>query len=246
MQFLIVGLLLLLLLLLYAGRVARMDPKAGARTIRKGGGYGLLGLAIGLGLAGRIGMAIPLGLIGGWLLGWRLPGLGGGQMGPIPGNAQRSGGQASTVRADFVEMTLDHDTGDMDGEVLAGQFAGRKLSSMETSDLLALLRETLSHDAQSAKLIEAYLDRVTPDWRDQPGARGSETSDAAASGPMTIAEAYRILGLWPGAKPEDIRRAHREMMKKFHPDQGGSTYLAMKINEAKDTLLAQFSQRQAG
>ncbi len=246
MQFLIAGLLLLLLLLLYAGRVARMDPKAGARAIRKGGGYGLLGLAIGLGLAGRIGMAIPLALTGGWLLGWRLPFLGGGQTGPAPGNARPSGGQTSTVRADFVEMTLDHDTGNMDGEVLDGQFAGRSLSSMETSELLALLRETLSHDAQSAKLVEAYLDRVAPDWRDQPGARASQTSDAAASGPMTVAEAYRILGLWPGAKPEDIRRAHREMMKKFHPDQGGSTYLAMKINEAKDTLLAQFSQRQAG
>ena len=153
------------------GRVARMDPKAGARAIRKGGGYGLLGLAIGLGLAGRIGMAIPLGLIGGWLLGWRLPGLGGGRMGPIPGNAQRSGGQASSVRAEFVEMTLDHDTGDMDGEVLAGQFAGRKLSALETSELLALLRETLAHDAQSAKLVEAYLDRAAPAWRDQPGAQ---------------------------------------------------------------------------
>jgi len=244
MQFLIIGVLLLLLLLLYAGRVARMDPKAGARAIRKGGGYGLLGLAIGLGLAGRIGMAIPLALIGGWLLGWRLPF--GGQAGPIPGNARPSGGQASTVRADFVEMTLDHDTGSMDGEVLAGQFTGRKLSEMETSDLLALLRETLASDAQSAKLVEAYLDRTAPEWRDQPGARGSDTSDAAASGPMTITEAYRILGLWPGAKADDIRRAHREMMKKFHPDQGGSTYLAMKINEAKDTLLAQFSQRQAG
>jgi len=245
MQFLLIGFLLLFLLLIYAGRVARMDPKAGARAIRKVGGYGLVGLAIGLGLAGRIGMAIPLALIGGWLLGWRLPGIG-GQTGPIPGNTQRSGGQASTVRADFVEMTLDHDTGDMDGEVLAGQFAGRKLSSMETSELLALLRETLSADAQSAKLVEAYLDRTAPQWRDQPGARASETSDAAASGPMTVAEAYRVLGLWPGAKPDEIRRAHREMMKKFHPDQGGSTYLAMKINEAKDTLLAQFSQRQAG
>lgn len=244
MQFLLIGLLLLLLLLLYAGRVARMDPKAGARAIRKGGGWGLVALAVALGLAGRIGMAVPLGLIGGWLLGWRLPF--GGQSGPIPGNARPSGGQTSTVRAAFVEMTLDHDTGDMDGEVLAGQFAGRKLSAMTTGDLLALLRETLNSDAQSAKLVEAYLDRTAPDWRDRPGARASETSDAAASGPMSVAEAYRILGLWPGAKPEDIRRAHREMMKKFHPDQGGSTYLAMKINEAKDTLLAQFARREAG
>lgn len=243
MQFLLIGLVLLFLLLLYGGRVARMDPKAGARAIRRVGGYGLIGLAIGLGLAGRIAMAVPLGLIGGWLLGWRLPF--GGASRPMPGNARPSGGQASTVRADFVEMTLDHDTGEMDGEVLAGQFAGRKLSDMDTSDLLALLRETLGADAQSAKLVEAYLDRTAPEWRDQPGARASNTSDAAASGPMSVAEAYRILGLWPGAKPEDIRKAHRDMMKKFHPDQGGSTYLAMKINEAKDILLAQFSQRQA-
>jgi len=244
MQFLLIGLLLLLLLLLYAGRVARMDPKAGARAIRKGGGYGLLGLALGLAFAGRIGAAVPLGLIGAWLLGWGLPL--GGSRGPIPGNTRRTGGQASTVRADFIEMTLDHDTGSMDGEVLAGQFAGRKLSDMNTPDLLALLRETLNADTQSAKLVEAYLDRTAPDWRDQPGARASETSDAAASGPMSVAEAYRILGLWPGASADEIRKAHREMMKKFHPDQGGSTYLAMKINEAKDTLLAQFSQRQAG
>lgn len=245
MQFFLIGLLLLLLLLLYAGRVARMDPKAGARALKRFGGYGLIGLAAGLGLAGRIGMAVPLALIGGWLLGWRLP-FGGRHSGPIPGNTQPRGGQTSTVRADFVEMTLDHDTGDMDGEVLAGQFEGRKLSDMDSEELLALLRETLASDTQSAKLVEAYLDRVAPDWRDRPGARKSDTSDAAASGPMTTAEAYRILGLWPGAKQDDIRRAHREMMKKFHPDQGGSTYLAMKINEAKDTLLAQFSRRKAG
>jgi len=244
MQFLLIGLVLLFLLLLYGGRVARIDPKAGARAIRRVGGYGLLGLAIGLGLAGRIGMAVPLGLIGTWLLGWGLPF--GGASRPMPGNARPSGGQASTVRADFVEMTLDHDTGKMDGEVLAGQFAGRKLSDMDTSDLLALLRETLGADTQSAKLVEAYLDRTAADWRDQPGARASDTSDAAASGPMSVAEAYRVLGLWPGAKPEAIRKAHRDMMKKFHPDQGGSTYLAMKINEAKDILLAQFAQREAG
>lgn len=245
MQFLLIGLLLLLLLLLYGGRVARMNPKEGARAIKRGGGWMLIGLAAALGLTGRIGMAVPLGLIGGWLLGLRLP-FGDQKPGPMPGNARPTGGQASTVRADFVEMTLDHDSGNMDGEVLDGQFEGRKLSDMSTSELMTLLRETLAHDAQSAKLVETYLDRVSPDWREQPGARTSETSDAAASGPMTAAEAYRILGLWPGAKPDDIRRAHREMMKKFHPDQGGSTYLAMKINEAKDTLLAQFAERKAG
>ena len=54
---------------------------------------------------------------------------------------------------------------------------------------------------------------------------------------MSQEEAYQILGLEPGAKSEDITRAHRTLMKKFHPDQGGTNYLATRINEAKDTLL---------
>jgi DnaJ-domain-containing protein 1 len=124
----------------------------------------------------------------------------------------------------------------MDGEVLEGPFTGRRLSELGLGELLRMLELYRDSDAQSAAVLEAYLDREHADWRDQepppgrPGAGGGST-------PMSEHEALAILGLAPGADREAIRDAHRRLMQKLHPDRGGSDYLAAKINEAKRFLL---------
>jgi hypothetical protein len=135
-------------------------------------------------------------------------------------------------------MELDHDSGRMEGRCLKGKFAGRTLSALTDEELILLLEELRVTDAQGALLIEAYLDRRSPGWRDRASdeAAGEEPRGRARSR-MSVKEAYAVLGLRPRASEEEIRAAHRKLMMKVHPDQGGSTYLAARINEAKDVLL---------
>jgi DnaJ domain len=153
-----------------------------------------------------------------------------------------SGGQSSTVATAFLRMTLDHDTGRMEGTVLRGRFAGMRLEELGAADLLALLRECRAEDEEGARLLEAYLDRAHPDWRDELAGERTSTGTGGggtrpSSGDMGVEEAYAILGLSPGADPEAIKEAHRRLMVKLHPDHGGSDYLATKINRARDVLL---------
>jgi hypothetical protein len=154
------------------------------------------------------------------------------------GTKRKSPGQKSGVRTVALEMVLDHDSGRMEGRCLKGRFAGRDLSSLSESQLLQLLNELRSTDSQGAVLMEAYLDRRSTDWRSRNSDDGARTRHNYPRGvTMTVNEAYDVLGLKPGAKSEQIRAAHRRLMMKFHPDQGGSTYLAARINEAKEVLL---------
>ena len=152
-------------------------------------------------------------------------------------------GQTSTVATAFLRMTLDHDTGSMEGTILRGRFAGMRLDELGAADLLALLRECRAEDEEGARLLEAYLDRVQPQWREElagerAGGGGSGAGARSTSGSdMSVEEAYAILGLSAGADAEAIKEAHRRLMVKLHPDHGGSDYLATKINRARDVLL---------
>jgi hypothetical protein len=178
-------------------------------------------------LVGRAGIGIALaGMGAGWIMRNRAATRAGGES-----------GKRSTVRSAMFDMELNHDTGEMDGQVLTGRAEGRWLSQLSESELMTLLTET-EQDAESAALLEAYLDRRMPRWRQHSEADpDARQRGPAGSGPMTKQEAYQILGLEPGAAPQQIREAHRRLMKRVHPDSGGSTFLASKINEAKDILL---------
>ncbi|SEC76354.1 DnaJ domain-containing protein [Rhizobiales bacterium GAS188] len=144
-------------------------------------------------------------------------------------------GQASQVETDYLQMRLDHDAGTMTGTVRRGRFQGRDLGEMSHDELVELWRECRVEDAQAAKLLEAYLDRLTPGWRE--ASRAGANAAANSGSTMTREEAYAILGLADGAGEAEIQEAHHRLMKKIHPDRGGSTYLAAQINRARKLLL---------
>ena len=158
-------------------------------------------------------------------------------MGARKAAARPQGGQASTVQSRYIRMTLDHDSGEINGEVLEGTFAGRTLDRMDLRELLQLLRECRD-DEDSVAMLQAYLDRVHADtWREQAGAEEQRQADTQSDA-MTREEAFKVLGLSTDADEAEIIEAHRRLIQKLHPDRGGSAYLAARINLAKDTLLA--------
>ncbi len=153
--------------------------------------------------------------------------------------AERSGGSAgverSTVESRFVRLWLDHATGEIDGEVLAGDFKGQRLSALPRDQLMRLYHDCRGVDPDSAALLQSYLDRVYGDtWQ---ASSGSETGTRPGPTPITADEARQILGLRPGASRAEVMAAHRRLIHKLHPDRGGSDYLAAKINAARAVLL---------
>ncbi len=237
MPTLIAGVVAVILLYSLLQMFRAANPAVLARAVKIGGGVVALAVAAFTGIKGELAVAVPLGIFGAGLLGWSPFGSTGfSNIGGMFGSrTKRSPGQSSEVRSQFLDMTLDHDSGELTGQIVAGPNAGHSLDEFDLPQLIAMIP---GFDAESVPLLESYLDRRFPAWRqDAQGNTAGGQSRAAASGKMTDEEAYQILGLQPGAKRDEIGRAHRALMKKLHPDQGGSTYLAARVNEAKDTLL---------
>jgi DnaJ domain len=229
MAYLIAGLAVLVIGLLALRAFTRANPAYLSRRLTVSAGVVSLLAAGALLLRGLEIIAIPLAMLGSWLL-W------GTTSGPWGASTRRSRGQSSRIETDHLEMELDHDTGEMRGRVLKGLFKDRDIASLSPTDMALLWQDCRHTDPQSAQLVEAYLDRVHPSWREDM-ARGESDMSRGPDGRMDVEEALDILGLKRGADAEDIRRAHRNLMLKLHPDRGGSTYLAAKINEAKDVAL---------
>lgn len=229
MPYLVLGVALLLGLLLLARLFVNADPGRLGRFM----GWFVVGLGVagaGTGLVLLVmtdRFALVILLVGGlvalvrsreWRRRWQA--------------ATAPTGKTSEVETEFLRMRLDHVTGSMSGAVRRGAFVGRRIEDLSQDELFALWRECGAADEPSARLLESYLDRLMPDWRAQAG-RAAPAGDV-----MTREEAYAVLGLAPGADAGQIREAHRRLMMKLHPDLGGSTYLAIKINRAKEILLS--------
>jgi hypothetical protein len=149
------------------------------------------------------------------------------------GQAAPSGGQTSTVTTEVLSMQLDHDTGDLHGEVLKGRYAGWRLADMDRAQLQELFAYCQQEDADSVQLLDSYLQQRFPGESDF----GQQQTTGNTGGDMTREEALAVLGLDHDADKEAIVNAHRKLMQKLHPDRGGNDYLAAKINQAKDLLL---------
>lgn len=229
MSYFLIGLFLLAVFVLAVRAFTSANPAKLARQLSLFAGIIVLLAGGFLVLRGLFGYAAPLLALGAALF-W-----GGGRS---IGNAAPSSGQTSQVVTDYLEMELDHDTGAIRGRILKGMFQGERIENLRPADLALLWQDCRVDDAQSATIIEAYLDQTHPSWREDVR-RGEERMSSGPDGRMGLDEAYEILGLRPGASADDIRQAHRELILKLHPDRGGSTYLASKINEAKDVLLDQ-------
>lgn len=226
---LIAGVVALVIIWYALDKFRSANPAILARAVKLAGGVISLAAAALIGVRGNLAFAIPLGLFGLGLLGWAPFGPAG-----FSSRTQRGSGQQSKVRSAFLDMTLDHDSGALTGDVIAGPYAGRSLAEFDLAGLRELIR---GFDDESRALLAGYLDRRFPDWRAAAGADASTGRSAPSRGKMTREEAYQILGLAPGASNDAIAQAHRNLMKKLHPDQGGSTYLAARVNEARDLLL---------
>ena len=179
MIYLVLGIGLLVVLLLLARAFVAADPAKLGRFITwflaglavTGAGAALVLLLLSERLLPALVAAGSLAPIGFRV--WSQWRHGGGASGFAPG-------RSSKVETGMVSMRLDYGTGEMSGTVKRGPYAGRRLDELDESELIALWRQCRIEDADAARLLEAYLDRLKPDWRARAGGGGEARAEIAA------------------------------------------------------------------
>lgn len=119
----------------------------------------------------------------------------------------------------------------LDASITKGQFEGKKLSNLNEAELNRLLDE-VSEDFQSRAAINAFI--IASKGSSQ---RSNTNAPPNHSSTLSISQAYEILGIETSASNDEIKKAHKRLIQKLHPDRGGSDYLAAQINAAKEMLL---------
>jgi hypothetical protein len=229
MQYVLIGGGALLALLVVMQLTRNATPRKMARLLRWVVGGALVALSALLAMRGQVGLVTFTGPVAYMILRY-------GRLGNFSfEGAEVSEDNESAVKSRFISMTLDHDTGAVSGRVTAGRFKGRDLLELDEVQTRMLLDE-VARDSDSLSLLETWLDKNRTGWREHFGGETRSEEPTETIGDPD-AEAFAVLGLEPGATDEEIRAAHKKLMMGVHPDQGGSTYLAAKINAAKDRLL---------
>ncbi|GJE38821.1 J domain-containing protein [Methylobacterium persicinum] len=142
------------------------------------------------------------------------------------------------IRTRLISIVILPDGSFAGGRVRSGPLGGARLDALNLSALVALLGLCRGEDREGATILETYLDRRAPGWRVDAERDGDPWAGAPAKpGAMPQEQAYQILGLERGASTEEVRSAHRTLMKRAHPDQGGSAEWAARVNAARDRLL---------
>ncbi len=214
----------------FAGRA---PPKMLVRATKMAGGAAACAVALFLFLRGHTEIALALVGLGAWFAGF----------GVAPHWLEKFTGRkgGARQRSAMIELEIDPKNGSMQGVVLAGMYEGRQLGELTPAECDELYRDAFAADAAGARLLEIYFDRRFPGWRpasqNDADASAVDARRAHFSGAMTEDEAYQVLGLQKGATRDEITGAHRALMKKLHPDHGGTTALAARVNEAKEILM---------
>jgi hypothetical protein len=138
----------------------------------------------------------------------------------------------SQFRTQNLVVTINFASGQISGEIITGDLAGKQLSELSSDEIKTLSQQLKETDKESYVLLQAYLLRS--------GSFEEHTTNNFNPGSyneISKAEAYEVLGISANSSQQEVIKAHKRLMQRLHPDRGGSDYLAAKINAAKDLLI---------